>query len=248
MARSGHKPAVTNTIGRRAIFAAGMVAACSAWAAIAFAGTGGPPKRCAASAARATPAVSPAALKAFRALLPRATKLDATARGDLNNDGRADVAAVGRPQSADGPAVIYVAFARSGSSQADLAIVSKGPVEHFAPDPVDLTIVCGVLKVEIETGGTARSGATYTLRYEPLTRRIRLIGFDSLDFDRTMASDLRTASWNLMTGATTREIAKVIPGTTEFDAGTKRRGKRPSKPVYLEQLPTPDALGNMIPR
>jgi hypothetical protein len=177
------------------------------------------------------------------ALLPADQKLEKRLDGDLNGDGRPDIAFVGR--NAESAATLYVASAAKGPSIAPYSVLASGRLATSAPGQVGLAIEQGVLIVDFEIGGTTRVNSTYRLRYDDRAKAMRLIGFDMTTYDKMLAHDTTALSWNLVTGRVVRSVAKA---TTRDDGppAVKTQSKRLVAPILLNALPAPDEIEALI--
>ncbi len=167
-------------------------------------------------------------------MLPPGHTFETRADGDLNGDGQIDVAFVGR---GDDVRALYVALAYTDEFDLGHEIRAKGPLNAYPLGSAELSIARGVLVVEDLTGGTTATSATYRLRYEPKSKRIRLIGLDKTFYSRAYAHDGSESSWNLLTGAYIEHDLILTADGDQYEDGPERRKKWPSKPVYLENLP-----------
>ncbi|TXI48064.1 MAG: hypothetical protein E6Q50_11955 [Lysobacter sp.] len=101
-----------------------------------------------------------------------------------------------------------------------------------------LTAKKGVLLVEDLTGGTTAIQSLYRFRYEPATKRMRLIGDDVMLYSRTNQHGSTSISTNRLTGARVTTESE-IEGETYVDRPAKR-SQVAKKPLYMEDAPTPD--------
>jgi hypothetical protein len=193
----------------------------------------------------APPGAGTGTASAIRALLPAGQQFETHIDGDLNGDGRPDVAFVG--SDSKGAATLYVAFGAEDPATAQYKVVARGPLATEAPDQFDLSIERGVLVVDFEIGGTTRVDSTYSLRYDGRAKTMRLIGFDMTSYDKMLVHDTTELSWNLLTGGVVRSVAKA---TTSDDGppAVEKRSKRLVAPIMLEALPAPDEIEAMIER
>lgn len=96
----------------------------------------------------------------------------------------------------------------------------------------------GVLIVEDLTGGTTAIQSLYRFRYEPVTKRMRLIGDDVTLYSRTNQHGSTAISTNRLTGVRVTTESE-LEGETYVDRPEKR-SQVAKKPVYMEDAPTPD--------
>lgn len=101
-----------------------------------------------------------------------------------------------------------------------------------------LTAKKGVLLVEDLTGGTTAIQSLYRFRYEPATKRMRLIGDDVTLYSRTNQHGSTSISTNRLTGARVTTESE-LEGETYVDRPAKR-SQVAKKPIYMEDAPTPD--------
>lgn len=73
---------------------------------------------------------------------------------------------------------------------------------------------------------------------------MRLIGLDATLYSRTYSHDGLEASWNLLTGLLVTRALKLTTGSGDaaYIKVGKRRSKKPSKPLRLENAPTGNDL------
>lgn len=178
-------------------------------------------------------------------MLPPGQTLETRADGDLNGDGQADVAFVGRSEE---DRALYVAFAYRDQFDFGHEIRAKGPLDSYPLGPATLSVARGVLTVEDLTGGTTAVSSTYRLRFDARRKRMRLIGLDMTSYSRTYAHDGTELSWNLLTGDTIRRDLKVVAGGGGYDNGPERRVKQVVKAIYLENLPDSEATAELLAR
>jgi hypothetical protein len=158
--------------------------------------------------------------------------------GDLNGDGKSDIALV---RTGEDLRELVAAVTYSDEFSFGRDVVGKTELDAFAMGAATLKIVKGVLIVEELTGGTSATSATYRYRYEPGSKKMRLIGIDATYYSRTFSHDGLEFSWNLMTGdqVTHKLRLNKAGGDTAYLPSPQVRTKRPTKPIYMEQ--TPDA-------
>lgn len=171
--------------------------------------------------------------------LAKGETLEGRVDGDLNGDGQIDTAFIGR---GDDSRTLYVLIAVVGENFMDHDLLGKGPLDAYPLGAAEMAIARGVLSVKDLVGGTSATAATYRLRYEPATKRMRLIGLDTTFYSRTWAHDGRETSWNLLTGDRTTKALKLRAPGGPYDPGPLVKGKRPTKPVYLDKLPEVDGV------
>lgn len=77
-----------------------------------------------------------------------------------------------------------------------------GALYSLDDSPAEVTIEKGVIVVQQGHGSNNITNTTYRFRYDPITQRIVLIGFDYTNADRGMAQDI-SESTNYLTGVRT---------------------------------------------
>lgn len=184
---------------------------------------------------------------------PRLTEgeeIETEARADFNSDGLEDLAYVAR----DGPT--YVAI--GGDERRELRVVisyrsetdfGHNPAQVLALDPyplapANLTLKGNVLLLRDLTGGTTAVFSTHRFRWDAKLDAMRLIGLDATFYSRTFAHDGQAASWNLLTGALLTHTMRLRGDGSDiaYDEVNKRRRKKVSPPLRLEQSPSGDDL------
>lgn len=164
--------------------------------------------------------------------------------GDFNDDGIADVAFVERSNDDERDMIVLLGY----RSETDIGFDPAGKMEldAFPLGPASFSLKKGVLVVDDLVGGTTAVAGTYRFRYDPVKKRMRLIGLDAKQYSRTNNHGWASISWNVLTGAVLREQAALIEGENHSDNAygpTKsKREKRPSKPIYMEDAPTADSF------
>ncbi len=185
------------------------------------------------------PTVARAPTAALTSKLAKGETLEGRIDGDLNGDGQVDTAFIGRGEDSRS---LYVLLAVRGKNFMDHDLIGKGPLDVYPLGSAEMTISRGVLAVKDLVGGTSATAATYRLRYEPATRRMRLIGLDTTFYSRTWSHDGRETSWNLLTGDRTTRTLKLRGPGGPYNPGPLAKSQRSTKPVYLEQLPEVDGV------
>jgi len=178
---------------------------------------------------------------ALLAQLPAGSSLETRLDADIDGDGIADVAFVGGNEETRW---LVVQFGRKGGGFEAASV--RRDLDHPL-GPASLSVRKGVLLVEDLTGGTTATATTYRYRFDPATKRMRLIGLDAERYSRTNSHDSLKISWNLLTGAheMVRGILNENPNSDD-DAAYRytkpERTPRKSLPVYMEDTPNPDEL------
>jgi hypothetical protein len=160
---------------------------------------------------------------------------------DFNGDGHWDVAYVVRAEDRRELRVATTIITE--------VEIGENPPQVLAldPDPLGdavLKLKGNVLVLEELTGGTTATFSTHRFRWDAKLQAMRLIGLDATLYSRTFAHDGMKASWNLLTGDFTSHTLKLRGGDSDiaYDEVDKRRKKKRSAPVRLEQSPTGDDL------
>ena len=176
-------------------------------------------------------------------IMARDATVEARIDGDLNGDGEIDTAFI---ENGNDSRRIHVLLAYR--TETDLGHDPAGghDLESSALVPAELSIAKGVLVVKDLTGGTSAIEATYRYRWDAAARKIRLIGLDASSYSRTFQHDTHEISWNLLTGDFVTRYAKLKPEGAKGDEAyldpVEKRRKRPSRPIYVDATPDPDAL------
>lgn len=172
--------------------------------------------------------------------------IEAAVTADLNGDGVDD----------------HAMILRHGATSRELRVVTsyrnetdfgESPSQVLALDPyplgdAQLSVKDGVrgkvLVLKDLTGGTTAVASTHRFRWDAKLQAMRLIGLDATLYSRTFAHDGMKASWNLLTGDLSSHRLKLRNdgSAIAYDEVDRRRRKKRSAPVRLEQSPTGDAL------
>lgn len=173
--------------------------------------------------------------------LPAGSSIEALLDTDIDGDGNIDVAFVG---GVEDTRWLLVKMGRQGGGFEPASINRN--LDHPL-GPASLSVRKHVLLVEDLTGGTTATATTYHYRFDPATRRMRLIGIDTERYSRTFSHDSLKISWNLLTGdfELVRSILNQRPAGRDNAAYryTKpERTMRKSNPVYMGDTPNPDDL------
>lgn len=110
--------------------------------------------------------------------------------------------------------------------------------------PAALSAPKGALVVKDLTGGTTAISSTYRYRYEPKTKRLRLIGDDVKLYSRTNAHGWREVSTNRLTGLQIRRSAE-LDDAGDYVEKPEARAKVSTTSLYLENAPAPEATLGM---
>jgi hypothetical protein len=156
-------------------------------------------------AAQSGASVEPATIEAF---VPEGWEMTQRLDADLDGDRRVDTALLLTrvDDQDDHSRRLLVLMARDGS----LWAAGQVALEMHPEAPV-LTAKRGVLVLEYEQGGASNSMmGTYRYRYEPTSRRMRMIGVDLSSYSRTNSVDAVEISANLLTGDRIVKRSEVI--------------------------------------
>ena len=173
--------------------------------------------------------------------LPAGSSMESRLDADIDGDGIPDIAFVG---GIDDTRWLVVKIGRKGGGF-ESASIDRG-LDHPL-GPASLSVKKNVLLVDDLTGGTTATATTYRYRWDPATKRMRLIGLDAERYSRTNSHDSLKISWNLLTGAheMVRGILNENP-VSDDDAAYRytkpERTVRKSNAVYMEDTPNPDDL------
>jgi hypothetical protein len=168
-------------------------------------------------------------------------EIEVRADGDLNGDGDVDtVYVVGSPDRRE----LQLLLANRIAGQPPYRPAGTMKLEMSPLGPASLSIANGALKLEDLTGGTTAISAIYRFRMDRTTARMRLIGLDATLYSRTFEHDGFEMSWNLLTGdVITRELRlNKGGGDAAYDKVFEQNRKRPSKPLYMEDVPDPEMV------
>ena len=183
---------------------------------------------------------------------PRGWKVEEQKAGDLNGDSIPDYAiklvedkpeknSEGDPTERGRALVIALStkdgkLERAGVADKLLQCTRCGGAFYGVVEaPANVSIEKGVVVVEQDHGSRDLTDTTYRFRYDPLTQRFILIGFDLSDVDRLTATGV-TESTNYLTG-----IRITTRGKGNRD--TKTRTVIPKKTIYLEDSSNEDLEG-----
>lgn len=179
--------------------------------------------------------------------LPKGASLETRHNGDINGDGIPDVAFVGGNEDARW-LVVKIGYKDELERGFEPASVNK-QLDPYPLGAASLSVKKNVLVVGDLTGGTTATMATYRYRWDPVVKRMRLIGLDATTYSRTNSHDSIRTSWNLLTGA--HEVVRGVLNRHpkgDDDAAYRmtkpERTSRKSMPVYMEDTPNPDGLAS----
>lgn len=181
-----------------------------------------------------------------RDFAPKGWLIEASVKGDLNGDGKADLAIKLIEQKSQGAdpdinedrqraLVVALAnqnggFTRAAISDGLLQCTGCGGAFYgVMPAPSNVSIAKGVLIVNQDHGSRDVEESTYKIRFDAVTGRFILIGLDITDRDR-LTGDVTKLSTNYLTGV---RITTIYPGKGR--KSTKRTTVSREK-QYLEDL------------
>ena len=175
---------------------------------------------------------------------PPGWKLEGVAKGNLNADGRADVAIKlvedrGAEEKQTPPPdrnrVLVIAFEdggklkRVGVAEKLLQCTSCGGAFYGVMEaPANVSISKGVVVVEQEHGSREVSKSTFRFRYDTASGRFVLIGYDYSSYDRAMGGNA-AESTNYVTGL---RITSTGKGKRSLN---KRTTIKPPK-IFLDEI------------
>jgi hypothetical protein len=186
----------------------------------------------------ATPATAQQASPEIRAQLAKGEAVESVTIGDLNGDGQPDIVLIGQGEETR----TAKAMLRLGGK---LVTIGTLKLDTYPLGAADVRIAKGVLKITDLVGGTTAVNTVYRYRLAPGPKpRMRLIGIDAMLYSRTYAHDGYELSWNLLTGDQITRAMKLNKkgGEAAYDPIIEKKGKKPSKPLYMEDTPDPNAL------
>ncbi|NYT40109.1 hypothetical protein HZY97_05030 [Sphingomonas sp. R-74633] len=185
-----------------------------------------------------TPAAAQQASPEIKAELAKGEAVESVTNGDLNGDGQSDIVLIGSGEETR----TVKAMLRVGGK---LVTIGTLKLDTYPLGAADVSITKGVLKITDLVGGTTAVNTVYRYRLAPGPRpRMRLIGIDAMLYSRTYAHDGFELSWNLLTGDQITRDMKLNKkgGDAAYDPIIEKKAKKPSKPLYMEDTPDPNAL------
>lgn len=172
--------------------------------------------------------------------------LETELRADLNADGNPDLAYIAAKQDERALRVVltFVNDTDFGELPAQVLALDPYPLADASLKVTGRDQTGKVLVVEELTGGTTAVFSTYRFRLDRQLGAMRLIGLDATLYSRTFAHDGRKASWNLLTGDLHTHTMRLRKDNSDvaYDEVNKRRRKKRSRPLRLENSPSGDDL------
>lgn len=169
--------------------------------------------------------------------VPAGWQLESQISGDLNADGKADLALklVQKKQSSSEEQIenreraLVIAF-QTAQGKYQRATVARTVLQCTAcggafygvmTAPAEISIVKGVLIVNQDHGSRNVSHYTIRFRYAPARKRFELIGLDYHDYDRLTLDTLEESS-NFLTGDKIIVTRKTDPKTEKVSTSTQK--------------------------
>lgn len=164
----------------------------------------------------------------LRLALPEGAEVQARLDADFNGDGLQDVVVVARNDSER----VMLAFAAYVTERMSYAPLAK----------TTLRLLRGVVIVTDTDAAATSIDATYRFRFERQPKsegqgRMRLIGDDVRAYSRNGTHESTTVSTNRLTGE--RIVQVAMPGPNGDVKQPQKTTKVSSKPLYMEDAPTP---------
>ncbi len=170
-------------------------------------------------------------------LTPAGWSRECEATGDLDRDGRPDLALI--LVSADGG---HRMLATGRGTPQGFRKIGEASLPLNPARPAEISINDkGVLTVDDEVGEESAIRTTYRFRYEAQSGRVRLAGLDVAHFSRTGAHDTTKVSINFATGERVDQLEKLEADGTFTTQKARRRKGRPAV-LYMESTPAPDTV------
>lgn len=162
--------------------------------------------------------------------------LEVETRADFNGDGVPDLAFVATRDGSRELRVVlgFVYEVEVAEYEAQVLPLDSDPLSSAA-----LEVRGNVLLLKDLTGGTTAVASTHRFRWDTKLEAMRLIGLDATLYSRTFAHDGQEASWNLLTGGLLTHTMRLRRDNSDraYDVVNKRRRKKTSPPLRLEQSP-----------
>jgi hypothetical protein len=177
---------------------------------------------------------------AEKKFIPAGWKLEAKTTGDLNKDGLADSILQlvdENPDAEDFNRSLVILlktqngdFTKAAESKKVIRCSSCGGM--LGGGPADISVKNGVLLIEQMYGSREGTNYLHRLRYEPATKKFRLIGEDVSNFDR-LTNESEHTSTNYLTG---RQVIKNVKGGENDTKETVKTKKVALAKKYLEDI------------
>jgi len=170
-------------------------------------------------------------------LTPPGWTRESETAGDLDRDGRADLALI--LVSPDGEHRV-LAVGR-GTPQGFRKVGEAALPAHPLQPAVVGVSERGILSVEDLVGGDTAIRTTYRFRYDGQSGRVRLVGLDATHFSRSGQHDANRVSINFVTGERVDQLEKLEADGTLTPQKARRRKGRPAV-LYMESTPEPSSV------
>jgi hypothetical protein len=192
--------------------------------------------------------------------VPKNWRIYTEASGDLDGDGRADVALVVTPDEDDPANQTFVEQDDYGPAP-DIAIVlfaeadgfrrvganSRLSTRNFDGRPHNVEIAKRVLVINSNFGNSSATDVTYRFRYNESAGGLMLIGYDHEVYSRPGTEDAFHTSENYLTGVrieTVRHIDRRKKRTAVYNRETSKRSKIERYLVTFDEVDFDDDFEN----
>lgn len=153
---------------------------------------------------------------------------------DLDNDGKPDTVSVLQTPQQGKTIRVYLSAANQD--------IHSNAVEWLSGEPVYLNKTKSGFVVHVSF---MRGGNIYRFAYEPATKKIRLIGWDSESFGNASHDGAGKGSLNLLTGRFIGDWQKADNRTQLLLSYPKLQEKWSVKPMYLDDVNLDKALDTL---
>jgi hypothetical protein len=176
----------------------------------------------------------PPTAEELAAYMPDGARIEARLDADVTGDGMPDVVFVA---ANDDVRVLRVMMAYAEEVANGYDPIAEGAMEIDPLGAASLSVKKGVLLVDDLSGGTTAIQSLYRYRFDPKTRRMRLIGDDVTLYSRTNAHGKTAISTNRLTGVQIVKRSEV--GENGYTDQPIQKKTAPTTPVYMEGAPLP---------
>jgi hypothetical protein len=182
-----------------------------------------------------------AAQEGPQAVLAEGERIEVEVRADFNGDGLADLAYVAAREDTRELRVVVSHMGKPGLGKQRVQTLTLDP---YPLGDATLGIEGKVLLFQELSGGTTAVFSAHRFRWDGKLGAMRLIGLDATFYSRTFAHDGKSASWNLLTGDLQTHTMRLRNDDSDlaYDEIDKRRRKKRSRPLRLENAPSGDDL------